>query len=419
MAKLTLLRKEIEATIPQLEGQPYPSTPRGDSIQCKAVLKGRGFKPIVLMTDSPLLATPELSPASTLTADSPLWPALLEQLLDRQSLSRAQAADLMQGWLAEAIPPVLSGAILAAIQAKGISAQELAGMAQVLHSQSQAGESKSVFNPKSSISHLKLIDTCGTGGDGASTFNISTAVAFVAAAGNVRVAKHGNRSASSKVGSADVLEALGVNLNADAAKVRSAVDSVGITFLFAPGWHPALKAVASLRRTLKVRTVFNLLGPLVNPMRPTGQIIGVFDPSLVSTIAQALGELGTELAVIVHGREKLDEAGLGDVTDLAVLSDGNVELTTLDPEKVGLTPSAIGSLKGGNVEENAEILRNVLQGKGTPAQMDVVALNASLAFQVGGAIPMGSHAAGVSMAKDILLSGESWVKLQQLIEFLK
>jgi anthranilate phosphoribosyltransferase len=371
------------------------------------------------MTDSPLLATPELSPASTQTADSPLWPALLEQLLDRQSLSRAQAADLMQGWLAEAIPPVLSGAILAAIQAKGISAQELAGMAQVLHSQSQAGESESVFNPKSSVSNLKLIDTCGTGGDGASTFNISTAVAFVAAAGNVRVAKHGNRSASSKVGSADVLEALGVNLNADVAKVRAAVDSVGITFLFAPGWHPALKAVASLRRTLKVRTVFNLLGPLVNPMRPTGQVIGVFDPSLVSTMAQALGELGTELAVIVHGREKLDEAGLGDVTDLAVLSDGKVELTTLDPEKVGLTPSAIGSLKGGNVEENAEILRNVLQGKGTPAQMDVVALNASLAFQVGGAIPMGSHAAGVSLAKDILLSGESWLKLQQLIEFLK
>jgi len=371
------------------------------------------------MTDSPLLATPELSPASTQTADSPLWPALLEQLLDRQSLSRTQAADLMQGWLAEAIPPVLSGAILAAIQAKGISAQELAGMAQVLHSGSQAGESESVFNPKSSVSNLKLIDTCGTGGDGASTFNISTAVAFVAAAGKVRVAKHGNRSASSKVGSADVLESLGVNLNADAAKVRAAVDSVGITFLFAPGWHPALKAVAPLRRTLKVRTVFNLLGPLVNPMRPTGQVIGVFDPSLVSTMAQALGELGAELAVIVHGREKLDEAGLGDVTDLAVLSDGQVELTTLDPEKVGLTPSAIGSLKGGNVEENAEILRNVLQGKGTPAQMDVVALNASLAFQVGGAIPMGSHAAGVSLAKDILLSGESWLKLQQLIEFLK
>lgn len=371
------------------------------------------------MTDSPLLATPDLSPASTLTADSPLWPEALQQLLDRQSLSRPQAANLMQGWLAEAISPVLSGAILAALQAKGISAQELAGMAQVLQSGSIAGESESIFDRQSPISNLKLIDTCGTGGDGASTFNISTAVAFVAAAGKVRVAKHGNRSASSKVGSADVLEALGVNLGADAAKVKAAVDSVGITFLFAPGWHPALKAVASLRRTLKVRTVFNLLGPLVNPMRPTGQVIGVFEPSLVSTIAQALGELGTELAIVVHGREKLDEAGLGDVTDLAVLSGGEVELTTLHPEQVGLTPSAIGSLKGGNVEENAEILRNVLQGKGTAAQMDVVALNASLAFQVGGVIPMGSHAAGVSLAKDILSSGESWLKLQQLVEFLR
>ena len=371
------------------------------------------------MTDSPVLTTPDISAASTLTADSPLWPALLQQLLDRESLARAQAADLMQGWLAEAIPPVLSGAILAALQAKGISAAELTGMAQVLQCQSLTGEAQSVVDRQSPISRLKLIDTCGTGGDGASTFNISTAVAFVAAAGQVRVAKHGNRSASSKVGSADVLEALGVNLGADAAKVKAAVDEVGITFLFAPGWHPALKAVASLRRTLKVRTVFNLLGPLVNPMRPTGQVIGVFDPSLVPTIAQALAELGTELAIVVHGREKLDEAGLGDVTDLAVLSGGEVELTSLHPEQVGLTPSAIGSLKGGNVEENAEILRNVLQGKGTAAQMDVVALNASLAFQVGGAIPMGSHAAGVSLAKEILSSGESWLKLQQLVEFLR
>ncbi|MEG3877217.1 anthranilate phosphoribosyltransferase [Microcoleus sp. herbarium7] len=372
------------------------------------------------MTDSPVLATPDLSAASALTADSPLWPALLQQLLDRQSLSRPEAANLMRGWLAEAIPPVLSGAILAALQAKGISAPELAGMAQVLQSQSKAGEPQSVFGePKSPISNHKLIDTCGTGGDGASTFNISTAVAFVAAAGKIRVAKHGNRSASSKVGSADVLEALGVNLNADPAKVKAAVDEVGITFLFAPGWHPALKAVASLRRTLKVRTVFNLLGPLVNPMRPTGQVIGVFDPGLVSTVAQALGELGTELAVVVHGREKLDEAGLGDVTDLAVLSGGEVELTTLDPQQLGLTPSAIGSLKGGNVEENAEILRDVLQGKGTQAQMDVVALNASLALQVGGAIPLGEHAAGVSLACEILSSGESWVKLQQLVEFLR
>ncbi|MCU0545195.1 MAG: anthranilate phosphoribosyltransferase [Oscillatoriaceae cyanobacterium Prado104] len=371
------------------------------------------------MTNSPALATPKPSSDSIPTADSPLWPSLLQQLLDRESLSRSQAADLMRGWLAEAIPPVLSGAILAALQAKGISAPELAGMAQVLQSQSLGSKSQDVFNSSSPTVNLKLIDTCGTGGDGASTFNISTAVAFVAAAAKVPVAKHGNRSASSKVGSADVLEALGVNLSADPAKVKAAVDEVGITFLFAPGWHPAMKAVAPFRRTLKVRTVFNLLGPLVNPMRPTGQVIGVFDPGLVSTVAQALGELGTELAIVLHGREKLDEAGLGDITDLAVLSDGKVELTTLEPEKLGVTPSAIGSLKGGDIEENSEILRNVLQGQGTRAQQDAVALNASLALQVGGAVPLGSHAAGVALARDILASGAAWVKLQQLIEFLQ
>lgn len=181
----------------------------------------------------------------------------------------------MEGWLDDDIPPALSGAILAAIQAKGLDPEELTGMAQVLQEQSQGNQGREMVAP--------LVDTCGTGGDGSSTFNISTAVAFVVAAAGVKVAKHGNRSASSKVGSADVLEALGLNLQAGADQVAAAVSAVGITFLFAPGWHPALKSVAPIRKTLKVRTVFNLLGPLVNPLRPTGQVIGVihqiFSPS--------------------------------------------------------------------------------------------------------------------------------------------
>jgi len=165
------------------------------------------------------------------------WPTFLQQLLDRQSLSVAQAADLMQGWLADTIPPVLSGAILAAIEAKGVSAEELVGMAGVLQSQSRvgSGDDSDLSTINNQQSTIPLIDTCGTGGDGASTFNISTAVAFDAAAGGVKVAKHGNRSASSKTGSADVLEALGINLNASPQLVRSAVGEVGITFLFAPG----------------------------------------------------------------------------------------------------------------------------------------------------------------------------------------
>jgi anthranilate phosphoribosyltransferase len=348
----------------------------------------------------------------TNTVDPTIWSNLLKQLLERQSLSRSQAAELMQGWINELIPLELSGAILTALHFKGVSAEELTGMAEVLKTLSVKTTTDNNQNP------IPLVDTCGTGGDGASTFNISTAVAFVTAAAGVPVAKHGSRSASSLTGSADVLEALGVNLNAPNEKVQAAVKAVGITFLFAPGWHPALKAVAPLRRNLKVRTVFNLLGPLVNPMRPTGQVIGVFDPKLIETIAQTLNNLGTQKAIVLHGREKLDEAGLGDITDLAVLSEGKVQLTTVNPEEVGVTPSPMRTLKGGDVKENAEILTNVLKGKGTPAQQDAVALNASLALQVGGVVPLLNHAQGVTVAKEILQSGSSWKKLEQLIEFL-
>ncbi|NWF57788.1 MAG: anthranilate phosphoribosyltransferase [Fischerella sp.] len=354
---------------------------------------------------------------------SVIWSNLLQQLLDCQSLSRTQAAELMQGWLNEAIPPELSGAILAAFHCKGVSAEELAGMAEVLQFQSLGAWGKGHRKDPMPNSQFPmpnfLIDTCGTGGDGASTFNISTAVAFVAAAYGIPVAKHGNRSASSRVGSADVLEALGINLSCSSEKVTAALKEVGVAFLFAPGWHPALKAVASLRRTLKVRTVFNLLGPLVNPLRPTGQVIGVFDPKLLVTIAQALQQLGTQKAIVLHGREKLDEAGLGDITDLAVLSGEEVQLTTLNPQELGLTPAPVSALRGGDVQENGEILKAVLQGKGTQAQQDVVALNAALALQVGGAISLLDHAQGLKVAKDILQSGAAWAKLEELVQFLR
>ncbi|MBD2038161.1 anthranilate phosphoribosyltransferase [Leptolyngbya sp. FACHB-321] len=343
------------------------------------------------------------------------WSDLLQQLLDRQSLSTEQASLLMQGWLSEAVPPILAGAILMAIQFKGVSADELVGMARVLQGQaSQLSASyKTVSTP--------VIDTCGTGGDGAGTFNISTAVALVAAAAGVLVAKHGNRSASSLVGSADVLEALGVNLAAPLEKIQAAIHAVGITFLFAPGWHPALKAVAPMRRSLKVRTVFNLLGPLVNPMSPTGQVLGVYDASLLKTVADALQQLGVRRAIVLHGREKLDEAGLGNLTDLAVLSNQTVSLTSVNPVALGIEPAPLSAIAGGNVQQNAEILRAVLQGKGTQAQQDVVALNAAFALQVGEALPetATAYADGLAIARDILSSGAAWSKLEQLVEFLQ
>jgi anthranilate phosphoribosyltransferase len=333
------------------------------------------------------------------------WSQLLQQLLEKQSLTQSQSKILMQGWLNGEIPPGLSGAILAALEAKKITAPELAGMAQAL-------QAPAIVPPTAAI------DTCGTGGDGASTFNISTAVAFVAAAAGAKVAKHGNRSASSRVGSADVLAALGVKLTAPSDRVAAALDTVGITFLFAPGWHPAMKAVASLRQELKIRTVFNLLGPLVNPLRPTGQIIGVFTPHLLEVIAQAAAILGTQQAIVLHGRERLDEAGLGDATDLAILTNGEVKLTSIDPVELGITPAPITALSGGDVAENAAILTAVLQGKGTPAQRDVVAVNAGLALQVADIVPMGAHQQGIELATAVLNSGVAWDKLKELVSFL-
>ncbi|MBR8831809.1 MAG: Anthranilate phosphoribosyltransferase 2 [Chroococcopsis gigantea SAG 12.99] len=336
---------------------------------------------------------------------------LLQQLLYKQSLSEEQAEQLMTGWLQEEIPPVLSGAILVALDAKGVSADELAGMARILKSQSVDHRIPPHEEP--------VIDTCGTGGDGASTFNISTAVAFVAAASGVKVAKHGNRSASSKVGSADVLEYLGVNLNSPADKVAAALSAVGITFLFAPGWHPALKSVAGLRKTLKVRTVFNLLGPLVNPLAPTGQIIGVYDRSFLPAVAGALGKLGISKGIVLHGREGLDEVGLGDITDLAFLDGDKVTPSSLNPENLGVKKTPITALRGGDVPENAGILTRILQGKGTEAQKSAVALNTSLALQVGGVVPFGDHQRGLEKATHVLESGVAWDKLQSLLAFLK
>ncbi|MEO0408973.1 MAG: anthranilate phosphoribosyltransferase [Cyanobacteria bacterium P01_A01_bin.135] len=352
-----------------------------------------------------------MPPESDLTTYD--WSSLLQQLLDKESLSREQASTLMQGWLSEAISPVMSGAILAAIQAKNVSPSELAGMAQVLQSQSQPKTLTDFPTP--------LIDTCGTGGDGASTFNISTAVAFVAAAAGIPVAKHGNRAASSKVGSADVLEGLGINLRAPLEKVEAAVKTAGITFLFAPGWHPAMKSVVPFRKALKVRTVFNLLGPLVNPLPITGQVMGVYHAGLVSTVAQALNELQRPCAIVLHAQEGLDEAGLADVTHTAVVWQGQVKPMTLDPQALGIAKAPTAALRGGELAENTAILKAVLQGKGTQPQQDVVALNAALALTTSGQVGepgIETYTKQFNRARDIIASGAAWDKVGALIEAL-
>ncbi|AFY74599.1 anthranilate phosphoribosyltransferase [Synechococcus sp. PCC 7502] len=341
------------------------------------------------------------------------WSALLQQLINGRSLTAEQAQSLMSGWLAEAISPELSGAILAAWQCKGVDAIELAAIAGVLQD-SSLGQNF----PIDSSGAIPLLDTCGTGGDGANTFNISTGVAFVAASAGVKVAKHGNRAVSSRSGSADVLEALGINLSAPTAKIHEAIAAVGITFLFAPHWHPAMKAVAPIRKSLGIRTIFNLIGPLVNPLLPTTQILGVYDRSLIKTVAEALKILGRSTAVVLHSREGMDEAGLADITDIAFLrNDGTVTIETINPHELGLAYATLDDLKGGTVGENTEILKKLLQGQGTIAQRDCLALNAGIALHVAGICDRWED--GINIARSIIDSGEAWQKLESLASFLK
>jgi len=331
------------------------------------------------------------------------WSSLLEQLLQGHSLAADEATALMQAWLAEELQPVQTGALLAALRAKGVTGEELAAMAQVLRQACPLPGERPA---------LPLVDTCGTGGDGANTFNISTAVAFVAAACGAHVAKHGNRSASGKVGSADVLEAVGLNLAAPAQQVLDALPTAGVTFLFAPGWHPALVGLAPLRRALGVRTVFNLLGPLVNPLRPDFQVLGVGAAELLDPMAEALARLGVQRAVVVHGHGGLDEASLSGANDLRLVEAGQVRADQLLPASLGLTPASLDELAGGELQDNSRILEAVLQGAGSAAQRDVVALNAALVLWAAGRAA--SVAEAVPVALEAMASGAAWARLQAL-----
>ena len=261
-----------------------------------------------------------------------------------------------------------------------------------------------------------LVDTCGTGGDGADTFNISTAVAFTAAACGAVVAKHGNRSASGKVGSADVLEGLGLQLSAPATQVVEALPTAGVTFLFAPAWHPALVNLAPLRRSLGVRTVFNLLGPLVNPLRPNGQVLGVARADLLDPMAEALQGLGQDRAVVVHGAGGLDEASLEGANAVRILEKGTLRSEWINPIDLGLQLAPLDALKGGDLADNQSILQAVLQGRGTRAQRDVVALNTALVLWVAGVER--DLRQGVQQALACLHDGHPWQRLERLRQAL-
>ena len=333
----------------------------------------------------------------------PVWPRLLEKVLAGQDLEPAEAASMMEGWLTGAIEPVLTGALLAALRAKGVQGSELAAMASVLREAAPMPPGRP---------DRPLVDTCGTGGSGVESFNISTAVAFTAAACGAVVAKHGNRSASGRVGSADVLETLGLDLAAPPERVVAALTTAGVTFLFAPGWHPALGGLAPLRRSLGVRTVFNQLGPLVNPLRPEAQVLGVARPDQLDPIARALALLGQRRAVVVHGDGGLDEATLSGPTSLRLVEDGQVRSDSLDPAALGLEPAPFEALLGGDRQANAAILTSVLQGGGSRAQREVVALNTALVLWAAELVA--SPAEGLPLALAALAAGSPWQRFEQL-----
>ena len=342
-----------------------------------------------------------------MSADVPSWPGLLEQLLQGEALSAIQATQLMQAWLAEELTPVQTGGFLAGLRAKGLVAEELAAMAAVLR------EACPLPCPRPD---LLMVDTCGTGGDGADTFNISTAVAFTAASCGVKVAKHGNRSASGKVGSADVLEGLGLNLKAPLKTVVDAITGTGVTFLFAPAWHPALVNLAPLRKSLGVRTVFNLLGPLVNPLRPQAQVLGVAKPDLLDPMAGALLRLGVDRSIVVHGAGGLDEASLAGDNDLRLIEGGEIVERLLRPEDLGLASAPLETLRGGDQMVNQTILETVLRGQGSAAQRDAVAFNTALVLWSSGLETDLRQAAAQAVAA--LDAGLPWQRLVELRKVL-
>tara|TARA_Y100001968_G_C19451634_1_gene769083 strand:- start:3346 stop:4389 length:1044 start_codon:yes stop_codon:yes gene_type:complete len=332
---------------------------------------------------------------------------LLESLLAGKDLNSNQATELMNSWLSEKVEAVQTGAILVALRSKGLTGIELASMAKVLIDACPL---------PSTLPQVPLVDTCGTGGDGADTFNISTAVAFLAASCGANVAKHGNRSASGKVGSADVLEGLGLRLNAPLDVVVNAVDNAKITFLFAPAWHSSLINLAPLRKSLGIRTVFNLLGPLVNPLRPKAQVLGVAKYELLDPMAEALNKIGLDRAVVIYGAGGLDEASLEGANHVRFIENGNISSTIVEPSHLGLSNCANAELKGGDLKTNIEILSNLLKGSGTKAQQEVVALNNSFVLWASGLET--DLTLGVNKSLNSLKSGEGWLVLERLRTFL-
>ena len=346
---------------------------------------------------------------------SPIITEVLRALVDKKDLSRIEAAAAMEAIMSGAATNAQIAAFLTALRMKGETVEELIGFAQVMRQKAvrvkTRGEEVAALT---GTDREMLIDTCGTGGDAAGTFNVSTATAFVVAGAGLKVAKHGNRSVSSLCGSADVVETLGINLELPPAKVARCVDEVGIGFLYAPLLHTAMKHVMAARREMGIRTVFNMLGPLTNPAGANAQVIGVYSPALTEPLARVLAELGTIRAFVVHGADGLDEISNTGESQISEVREGVVRSFRVRPEDFGMSRAAIGDLQGGDRAENAQIIRHILGGGDGPKR-DIVLMNAAAALVVGGKAR--DLKEGVGLAARSIDSGAAQRKLETLIEF--
>jgi anthranilate phosphoribosyltransferase len=331
-----------------------------------------------------------------------------------QHLSRAEARAVMEKLLSGSVADAEIVAFLAALRDKGEQAEELVGFAEVMRAHASEGLQKAGVDVEALRSEEPLLDTCGTGGDGHGTFNVSTAAALVAAGGGIRVAKHGNRSISSRCGSADVLEALGVAIDLPRARIPACLEEVGMVFLFAPSLHAAMKHVMAARRTLKTKSVFNLLGPLTNPLRASVQLAGVYDASRTEMMAQALATVGTERAFVVTGSDGIDEVTLSGPTRFSWNESGAVRTRDVTPEEFGLAQASLEELRGGDVETNARLLRSVLGGERGPHR-NLVLANAAAGFVVAGKAQ--DFIEGVARAAEVIDSGGALNTLKKLVDF--
>ncbi|PYO02658.1 MAG: anthranilate phosphoribosyltransferase [Candidatus Rokuibacteriota bacterium] len=337
----------------------------------------------------------------------------LRALIERRDLTRIEAAAAMEAIMSGAATNAQIAAFLTALRMKGETVEELIGFAQVMRQKAVRVRTRAEeVAALTGTDREMLIDTCGTGGDAAGTFNVSTATAFVVAGAGLKVAKHGNRSVSSLCGSADVVETLGINLDLTPAKVSRCIDEVGIGFLYAPLLHTAMKHVMAARREMGIRTVFNMLGPLTNPAGANAQVIGVYSPALTEPLARVLAELGTIRAFVVHGADGLDEVSNTGESRVSEVREGVVRSFTVRPDDFGMSRAAIGDLRGGDREQNAQLIRGLLDGAAGPKR-DIVLMNSAAALVAGAKAR--DLKDGVSQAALAIDSGAARGKLEALV----